>query len=321
MDPTTGQPTVTIGIPVLNEAAHLEATMRSIRAQSYPRITQILVADGGSSDGTLELVKAWADVELVHNERRIQAAGLNEMLARATGEVFVRVDGHCQLAPDYVERCCGALQQTRAAIVGGAMTPEPIPGRVAGAIARAMCSRLGAGPARFHVGGEPGWVDTVYLGAYRTSAVVGAGGYAIDVGVNEDAELAIRMREQGGVWFDPSIRSKYVPRSSLGSVRRQFFRYGRSRAATLRRHPRAARLRQLAPPSLIVGLLSPWRRPILIAYLALVAVDTLLQRGDLDSRDRFAYAMVLPVMHGSWGLGFGFGLFSRPSCPKPQPIA
>ena len=41
-----------------------------------------------------------------------------------------------------------------------------------------MRSRLGAGPARFHVGGPAGWVDTVYLGAYRLADARAIGGYA-----------------------------------------------------------------------------------------------------------------------------------------------
>ena len=95
-----------------------------------------------------------------------------------------------------------------------------------------MTSRLGVGPARFHTGGRAGWVDTVYLGAYRLSDVHRVGGYAEDVGVDEDVELALRLGSLGGVWFDPTIRSSYVPRPSVTAVAKQFYRYGRSRAAT-----------------------------------------------------------------------------------------
>jgi hypothetical protein len=237
-----------------------------------------------------------------------QAAGMNTILREAKGDVVVRVDGHCELAPDYVERCVDALTTTGAALVGGAMTPvgTTATGR---AIAWAMCSRLGAGPARFHVGGGAAWTDTVYLGAFPTDLALAAGGYAEDVGVNEDAELAIRLGRRGGVWFDPSIRSTYTPRSSVAAVAKQFFRYGRSRAATARRHPRATAWRQLCAPALVVGLLSPRRRTVAVAYAAVLAAGAVAAGGEgpaVASR----VPPVLGAMHLAWGSGFLLGLVS-----------
>jgi len=171
----TTTPTVTVAIPVLDESAHLDACLGAVAAQTYPRVVEVLVVDGGSTDGTVERAERHPGVRVLSNPRRIQAAALNVALAEAKGEVFVRVDGHCVVAPDYVERCVAALEETGAAMVGGGMTP------VAGSwmqrgIAAAMSSRLGAGPARFHVGGNPAWVDTVYLGAFRTDTARRAGG-------------------------------------------------------------------------------------------------------------------------------------------------
>jgi succinoglycan biosynthesis protein ExoA len=299
------EPTVSVVIPTYREAAHIERTLASVRNQTYPKVIEVLVIDGGSDDGTRDLAAA-GGARVLDNPQRIQAAALNVGIAEAVGDVIVRVDGHCTIADDYVERCVAALERTGAAMVGGAMSPVTSTGW-AGAIALAMASPVGAGPARFHLGGEAGWVDTVYLGAYRTSDAVAIGGYATDVGVNEDAEFALRMGPRGGVWFDPSIRSRYVPRRSLREVVRQFWRYGQSRAATVRRHPASFAPRQLAAPLLIVGLCSPWRRQVLSAYLALVAVETARQAASAGS-EGLLVAPVLPAMHLSWGAGFLVGL-------------
>jgi len=50
-------PLVTIAMPCLDEAGHIEACLRSVQAQTYPRDrVEILVADGGSTDGTREIL-------------------------------------------------------------------------------------------------------------------------------------------------------------------------------------------------------------------------------------------------------------------------
>lgn len=202
-------------------------------------------------------------------------------------------------------------------MVGGAMQPIAS-GWLQSAIAAAMRSRWGAGPARVHsVNGHPGWVDTVYMGAFRTSDALALGGYDEGVGVNEDAEFAIRMRGQRGVWFDPGIRSWYVPRDTLPALARQFFRYGRSRASTVRKHPGRLAPRQLAAPLLMLGFASPWRRWVVRAYAAVVAMAT-VREARQDFSAAMAFPAVLPMMHLPWGAGFLFGLLSPEHAPAER---
>ncbi len=309
-------PTVSVIVPALNEEDHLHACLSAIEAQSYPAIIEILVADGGSIDHTREIAASHRLVKVLDNPGRIQAAGLNAALRRVAGKLVVRVDAHCILAPDYVERCVDALDQSGAAMVGGTMMPSEGGGWVGRAIAVAMRSRLGAGPARFHVGGAPGWVDTVYLGCYPTDLARRQGGYRLDVGVNEDAELAVRLGSVGGVWFDPAITASYFPRDSLPGLAHQFLRYGLSRAATVRLHPRSLSARQLAAPLLLVGLLSPRRREIGLSYAAVIAGRALAEV-PRDAAAAAGLVLVLPVMHVSWGAGFllGIGGVRRPPGP------
>ena len=308
---------VTVVVPTYNEQQHLQRTLRSIEAQTYGNIVEILVADGGSTDATRRIASEFESVRIVDNPDRIQSAGLNRALSVARGEVIVRVDGHCVLARDYVEACVAALEATGAAMVGGGMTPRPSISRspiTQRAIASAMGSRIGAGPARFHVGATAGWVDTVYLGAYRAADARAIGGYAGEMAVNEDAEFAIRMRPRGGIWFDPRIRSTYTPRSTFPSLARQFYRYGQGRATTALRHPRHVRPRQLVAPALVLGLLSRRRRAVATAYASLVVARAAYEF-TRDPQGAPALAVALPVMHLSWGVGFLRGLVT----PQPPP--
>ena len=315
LDPVSS-PTVSLIVPVLNEERHLEACLTAIEAQTYSGIAEILVADGGSADRTRDIAASHPLVRIVDNPGRIQAAGLNAALVEAIGELVVRVDGHCILPPDYVKRCVESLGSSGAAMVGGVMIPAAGDGWVGRTIALAMRARLGAGPARFHVGGEPGWVDTVYLGCYPAELARLKGGYRVDVGVNEDAELALRLGAEGGVWFDPAITATYSPRDSITGLARQFFRYGLSRAATVKRHPRSISARQLAAPMLVLGLLSPWRRWVALCYGGVVTGRALVELPS-DPAEAAGLMLVIPVMHVSWGAGFLLGISGLGRPPGP----
>lgn len=134
--------------------------------------------------------------------------------------------------------------------------------------------------------------------------------------MNEDAELALRLGSGGGVWFDPAITATYVPRDSLSGLAHQFLRYGLSRAATVRLHPRSLSARQLAAPLLLVGLLSPWRREIGLSYTAVIA-GRALGEGPRDPAAAAGLMLVMPVMHLSWGVGFLLGISGLGRPPGP----
>ena len=93
-------------------------------SRATPPIIEVVVADGGSTDGTRSVASKFAKVRVVDNPRRIRPAGLNTAIAAASGDIIVRVDARTALAPDYVERCVSALERSGAAIVGGQMRYE-----------------------------------------------------------------------------------------------------------------------------------------------------------------------------------------------------
>ena len=123
------------------------------------------------------------------------------------------------------------------------------------AVGLAMTTPLGAGDARWRLGGPAGPVDTVYLGVFRRDALEEAGGFDAALARNQDYELNWRLRERGRtVWFDPALEVAYRPRGSLAQLARQYYDYGWWKRAMLRRHPASLRRRQLAAPLLVSGL-------------------------------------------------------------------
>lgn len=307
MERAGAAPSVSVIMPVLDEAAMIAGCLEAVVAQDYPGLVEIVVADGGSTDGTREVAAGFPSVVVVDNPRRSRPAGLNVAIAAAKGDVAVRVDARTRLSPDYVTRCVAALERSGAAMVGGPMRYSCDNARQRG-IAAAMMSRVGAGPAEFRrLGGEPRYVDTVYLGAFRREVVERLGGYDERSGGNEDAELAFRSRAAGGVYLDPAIVSTYAVREGLRPLARQFYRYGRNRARTVRKHPASLSARQLAVPLLAAGLVSPWRRKVLGAYGAVVLGRAALE-ATRDPGAAPSLLLALPTMHVAWGAGFARGM-------------
>ncbi len=307
------QPVATVAVPVLNEERSIVECLRRLREQTVEDI-EILIADGGSSDRTRELVTEAARndcrIRLIDNPERLQSAGLNACLDEATSPLIVRMDGHAFVEPDYVERCLAVSRSTGAAVVGGVMVPVPRPGLVPEAIALANRSWWGAGPARFHGGGQEGPAETVYLGAVRTSVARRLGGWAEDVGVNEDYEFNHRVRAAGEVvWFDPSLRVQYEPRSSLHAVVRQYFRYGRSKARVMLRHPSSIRGRQLVPlgiaPVVASMGLRRTRHPVAFGGVAvyLLSLTAGASRAQAPLTVRIVALGVALTMHLAWSAG------------------
>lgn len=319
-------PTVSIILPVYNEAQHIETCLADLAAQDYPGIVEILVADGGSTDATRHLVETAGDgrARLFDNPLRLQSHGLNHLLRHRSGEVVVRVDAHTRYAADYVGSCVRVLGETGAWVVGGpqiAQTPDEAFGV---GVARAMAERWAGGPAAFRSSDRSGEVDTVYLGAYPSWVFDRVGGYrSFPSGVAEDVDLCHRIRRAGGVvWLDPSIRSLYLPRSTVGALWRQYLRYGRGKAEMARFERRLPGLRPLAPAGLVAALalgavLLAWSPypvvALLVGWLGMITALSL-------RHGRWApmVGVAAMVMHLSYGLGFWASLLS-PLGPAPEP--
>ncbi len=308
-------PGVSVILPILNEERDLSECISAILQQKYDGKLEVILALGPSTDMTNQIAKSLAQtdsrIKLVDNPTGKTAAALNLAIAAASFEIICRIDGHAEISDTYIKTAVEIMNQTGAVNVGGLMNAAAA-GGFQSVVARAMRSRIGVGASKFHTGGEAGAADTVYLGTFKKSAILQAGGFDEKYIRAQDWELNHRLRLNGGViWFDPRLVVTYRPRDTFGKLAKQYFEYGRWRRAVSRKHQGTVNYRYLAPPiALVVNLLSLILGLFLntiffipvITYLSIIILSGLyIGKGIYE---KITLPSVLITMHASWGFGF-----------------
>lgn len=312
---------VTVVIPTLNEERSLSACLDSVLSQTYDNI-EVIVADGGSTDRTRDLVAAYAEsdprVRLIDNPRKVPPAALNEAVRVMGSDWLVRIDGHSTVAPDYVERAVGHLRAGEWGGVGGRKDAVGLTGQ-GRAIAAALGSRFGVGNSTYHHGTSSQVVDHVPFGAYPKTVIEEVGGWDESLPTNEDYEFDHRVRSTGReLLFDPAMVIAWECRPTIRAFWRQYRRYGRGKASVVRLHPGSTKARHLAAPGLVALLVAavvvlPWRpKWALVAvspYLLALGMATATTLPKVSGRDaQRALPLAFAAMHLGWGLGFWEGL-------------
>jgi succinoglycan biosynthesis protein ExoA len=325
--------TMLVVIPALNEANTIERVLRVLGQQMMSRTgSAIVVVDGGSNDGTPNIVRrVMVDmplIRLLNNPARIQSSGINLAVSTYGGEfdVLVRCDAHAI----YPDNFLSALE--RSMEVHGAdsiVLPMDSHGVTCfqQAVAWASDSRIGSGGSAHRGGTKSGFVDHGHHAAIKMSTFRKLGGYDDTFSHNEDAEFDCRLRAEGGtIFLDADVRLQYKPRSTVAGLWKQYFNYGRGRSRTVRRHPTSLRLRQFLVPahvlaSFVALAMSPWTVIPLIwplAYLVVLAGFAILQSVKHRSPCGLLTAVAALVMHTAWAFGFFWGWASikeRPWVP------
>src|SRR2546422_2281026 len=106
---------ISVVAPMVDESEHVESLVADLAAQDFDGELEIIVADGRSTDGSAARLRAAArrsalDVTVLDNPQRSAAAGLNRCIARATGDLIVRLDCHASYPPDFLRRCALASE-------------------------------------------------------------------------------------------------------------------------------------------------------------------------------------------------------------------
>jgi succinoglycan biosynthesis protein ExoA len=212
---------VSVIIPCRNEAPFLDACLASIRQQQLGDLTiEILVIDGGSTDGTREMLQEWQAREprlrVLDNPKGLTPVALNLGLARAQAPIVIRMDAHSLYPPDYVTESVRTLQQVDADNVGGLFITQARHDGFGARLVQAVSThRFGVGNAEYRLGHSGGYVDTVPYGCYHREVFERLGGFDERLRRNQDYEFNQRLRASGGkIWLNPRIRVLYFNQAS-----------------------------------------------------------------------------------------------------------
>jgi len=309
-------------IPAYNEENAIIPCLKSLMDGDYPlNKLEFIIADGGSFDRTLEVLREFASenkdvtVKIVNNAFKTQGYGLNIAIENADirSEIILRADAHSIYPKNYILDCVKTLLKVNADNAGGVMVPV---GKTPfqKAVAFCMSHPIGVGNAKFHLGGYSGFVDTVYLGCFKKNIFEKVGLFDPRMTPNEDAELNLRILKSGGkIYLNSNIRIEYFPRNTMKKLILQYFRYGRGRCRTFKKHGRFTSFRQIMPPSWVILTLffiigtafvsKLFAIPLLMYLFILLSVSI---KGVLRNKD--IGILMSPIcfiaMHYSWGAGF-----------------
>lgn len=326
---------LSIIIPVFNEEDTIVKCIESLIDGDYPlQKLEFVIADGGSTDKTVQKIQEFSyknpdlKIKVVDNPDKTQGYGLNIAIMNVdeNSEIIIRVDAHSVYPRNYLTDCVKTLLESGADNAGGVMLPV---GRtpLQKAVAFCMTHPIGVGNAKFHLGNDSGFVDTVYLGCFKKTIFSKIGLFDPLMTPNEDAEFNLRILKNGGrIYLNSSIKVMYYPRNTVKKLIIQYFRYGMGRCRTFKKHKQFTSYRQIIPPLWVITTLASllagfyyklFYLPIGLYLFVLVsiAIKNALVHKALEN---LISPLCFVIMHYAWGTGFIFELMKNSKISKGE---
>lgn len=328
MEDKQGIPFVSTLIVTRNERDYIRLSMMSLIEQTYPKDKyEIIVIDGNSTDGTLDIVndlqreysKDGFKISILNNEKLILSSGWNIGIKAAKGEYVLRIDAHSTIAPNYIEKCVETMLRVDAVGVGGILVTESLSGGDE-AVPLILSSPFGVGNSIFRVSGKEGYADTASYLLYKKYIFEKAGYFDEKMVRNQDIEEHSRIKKAGGrLYFNPEIVATYYSRNTVKKMLKQAYGNGQWNMVLLKKDKSALSIRHLIPFAfvlfLILSLLSGfWWHPIWWLGIAVICLHLILGLYFATKKTKkvstiFKMPILYMSLHIAYGLGYIKGLF------------
>lgn len=295
---------------VLNAGDRIEGFLTSVASQAHAP-DEVIVVDGGSTDGTAERLRDADGVTLIEEPGANIARGRNLAIAAASHQAIAVADADCAYGPGWLAALLEPLESGADVAMGWT---EP----VIDSFLDACVSSLGFPSSAADV--DPStFMPSARSVAFRREALDAVGGYPEWLAIGEDMWVNHRWRERA---FDmrmaPDAVARWHPRSSLADIWRQYVRYARGDGQAAM-YPERHVLRFAVYGGLLVAIASRRTWPKLVAAAGGIAyARTPIARAHRrvgTSRDRALATLAVPALLAFTDVakmcGYALGLLDR----------
>jgi glycosyltransferase involved in cell wall biosynthesis len=221
---------VSVIATVLNEGQAIERLLESLAAQTRPP-DEVLIADGGSTDGTIDILSSWAasgwlPLRVVSVPGTNIAAGRNAAIAAASGEVIASTDAGVRLDQGWLAALVAPLEDAKGAadrfvaVVSGWFMADPQTAFEAAMGATILPHLREIKPAEF--------LPSSRSVAFRQVAWEAVNGYPEWLDYCEDLVFDLRLQKLYGPFpFVPDASVHFRPRRNLAGFFKQYYHYAR----------------------------------------------------------------------------------------------
>ncbi len=225
---------VSIIITARNEEKYLPMLFEDILNQTYPlQNIEVVLMDSNSTDNTRKLMEEFKNnneslsVQIVTNERQIQAAGFNEGIKHATGDVVLKIDAHSRIPQDFVQKNVNEIIAGAYVCGGNRPTVVDSDDDFSKTLHIVEESALGSSIANYRKSNVKRKVNSIFHGMYRKEVFDKVGLADERLLRTEDNEFHYRVRKAGyDIIFNPEIESYQYIRPTFTKMIQQKFANG-----------------------------------------------------------------------------------------------
>jgi glycosyltransferase involved in cell wall biosynthesis len=212
---------ISLIVTVLDEVGTIDDLLASVCAQSLAP-DEVVIVDGGSTDGTWQRLQDWADrmpLRLVRAAGASIARGRNLAVEAATGEIIASTDAGVRLDPAWFAELLGQLT-TDVDVVSGFFRPDAKTTFERSMGATVLPDVDDVDPQKF--------LPSSRSVLFRRSAWERGGGYPEWLDYCEDLVFDLALKEAGCRFaFAPRAVAWFRPRGSFRAFFRQYYMYAR----------------------------------------------------------------------------------------------
>ena len=262
-------------ITTYNDRNHVSRLLKELDGQVCDGSTKLSVFHCESGDLTtnkFEFSNPQINYHLLHEPSLGRTEALNLLFKLSPDDLIIRLDARTHINERYIHDIIKLSERSSSAVVAGVMVPIGST-RIQNNNAILMNSRVAFGGGKFKDQNFSGYMNSVYLGAFKVNKLPIELKYDPNAKISEDSDFFYRLTNAGGtIWQSHEIKAKYFAREKLSDMISLAKNYGRGRALFVLKHGTFGSLRQTLPllfylNIIILGILGIFINPFLFLLL------------------------------------------------------